>query len=103
MIIDILKALTSLRPNAEWVLNGDAYDGLDWKDHSQVKPTEAEINAEVARLQAEYDATQYQRDRASAYPSIQEQLDMQYWDAINGTTTWQDAINAVKTAHPKGQ
>lgn len=48
-------------------------------------------------------ANAYKVSRASAYPSIQEQLDMQFWDAINGTTTWQDAINAVKTAHPKGQ
>ena len=43
----------------------------------------------------------YKYQRASAYPSIQEQLDMQYWDAINGTTTWQDAINAVKQQFPK--
>lgn len=63
---------------------------------------EQTVQVEMARLQAEYDAREYQRQRAKAYPSIQEQLDMQYWDAINGTTTWQDAINAVKTAHPKG-
>ena len=50
---------------------------------------------------AEYNNTQYQRDRASAYPSIQEQLDMQYWDSVNGTTTWADAIAAVKTRYPK--
>lgn len=46
-------------------------------------------------------ATQYQRDRASAYPSIQEQLDMQYWDSVNGTTTWADSIAAVKAEYPK--
>jgi hypothetical protein len=96
------KALISIRPNSTWVLNGDDYSGLEWLDQSQSKPTEAEINAEIARLQAEYDAKQYQRDRVAEYPSIQEQMDMQYWDAINGTTTWQDAINAVKTKYPKG-
>ncbi len=96
------KAIISLRPNSNWVLRGDSYNGLEWLDQSQTKPTEAEINAEIIRLQAEYDAKQYQRDRASEYPSIQEQMDMQYWDAINGTTTWQDAINAVKTKYPKG-
>lgn len=93
------KAIANLRPNSEWVLRGDT---LEWLDTNTTAPTEAEINAEVSRLQAEYDAKQYQRDRASAYPSIQEQLDMQYWDAINGTTTWQDAINAVKAKYPKG-
>jgi hypothetical protein len=38
--------------------------------------------------------------RAAAYPSMVDQLDMQYWDGINGTTTWADAIQAVKDAHP---
>lgn len=39
--------------------------------------------------------------RAYEYPSLQEQLDMQYWDAVNGTNTWIDAITAVKVALPK--
>ena len=51
---------------------------------------------------AEYIANQYQRDRATAYPSIQEQLDMQYWDKVNGTTNWEDAIAKVKSDIPKG-
>ena len=38
---------------------------------------------------------------AAAYASIGDQLDMQYWDQVNGTTTWKDAIAAVKVAHPK--
>ena len=61
-----------------------------------------EILAKQQELIAEYNAKQYQRDRAKAYPSIQEQLDMQYWDKINGTNNWQDAINAVKAKYPKG-
>jgi hypothetical protein len=95
------KALNSLRPKSQWTLNGDSYDGIEWLDTEQTKPTESEINAEVARLHTEYASKQYQRDRASAYPSIQSQLDMQYWDAINGTTVWQDTINAVKQQYPK--
>ena len=43
----------------------------------------------------------YDMARTRAYPSIQEQLDMQYWDSVNGTTTWADAIAAVKAANPK--
>lgn len=39
--------------------------------------------------------------RIQAYPSIQDQLDMQYWDSVNGTTTWKEAIDAIKDAHPK--
>ena len=47
----------------------------------------------------DYDAKQYQRDRQ--YLSIGNQLDMQYWDQVNGTTTWKDAIAKVKADHPK--
>ena len=50
---------------------------------------------------AEYESTQYARDRAEAYPSLTEQADMAYWDRQNGTTTLDDAIAAVKDANPK--
>jgi hypothetical protein len=55
----------------------------------------------MVELQAEYDANQYQRDKATAYPTIQEQLDMQYWDKVNSTTNWEDAIAKVKSDNPK--
>ena len=95
-MIDKADAITSLRPNSEWTMTGDV---INWLDSNTTKPTDAEINAEVTRLQTEYDANQYQRDRV--YPSIQDQLDMQYWDKVNGTTTWQDAIAKVKADTPK--
>ena len=97
-MITKIEAILSLRPNAQWVLHGDE---IRWYDTEQTQPTEAEIQPEIVRLQAEYDAKQYARDRQKAYPSMQEQLDMQYWDGVNGTTTWQDAIEAVKTGNPK--
>jgi hypothetical protein len=43
----------------------------------------------------------YKDYRAKEYPSIQEQLDLQYWDKINNTTKWEEAINAVKNKYPK--
>tara|TARA_B100000530_G_C15618243_1_gene353276 strand:- start:173 stop:475 length:303 start_codon:yes stop_codon:yes gene_type:complete len=43
----------------------------------------------------------YIEARLLAYPSIGEQLDMQYWDAVNDTTTWKDAIAKVKSDNPK--
>ena len=46
-------------------------------------------------------AVQYQLDRKNAYATIGEQLDMQYWDAVNGTTTWKDHIAKVKADNPK--
>lgn len=57
--------------------------------------------AEIATAAAEAAATEYQRLRAGAYPSLQEQMDMLYWDEVNGTTTWKDAIAKVKADYPK--
>jgi predicted lipoprotein len=99
--MNIHYAILNLAPNAEFYVE-DTYSSIVWKSENIPKPTEAEVNAEISRLQAEYDAKQYQRDRAKDYPSIQEQMDMQYWDAINGTTTWLDAINSIKQKYPKG-
>jgi len=74
---------------------------LEWLNGYVPSFSDSDIDAEVVRLQAEYDAQAYARDRASAYPSLTDQADMQYWDSVNGTTTWADAITAVKEAHPK--
>ena len=55
----------------------------------------------VDAARVELNKLSYQYDRSQAYPSIKEQLDMQYWDSVNGTTTWKDAIAKVKSDHPK--
>jgi hypothetical protein len=91
-------ALSSLLPNGSWGLNGDT---PVYAETVAFKPTEAEIDAEVIRLQEEYDALQYQRDRAVSFPTWQEQMDLQYWDQVNGTTLWKDAIAKVKSDNPK--
>ena len=98
--MDILKidAVLSLVPNAKCVMRGGVI--TVWNSE-ETQPTDAEITAEQERLQAEYDAKQYARDRAVAYASIQDQLDMQYWDNVNGTTTWKDHIAKVKSDNPK--
>jgi len=66
-------------------------------------PSEADVNAKLAELQAIWDAqnADYVVARKKEYKSIQEQLDMQYWDAVNGTTTWKDHIAQVKADNPK--
>jgi hypothetical protein len=70
-------------------------------DAAQYPFTFQQLVDQVTLVQSEYDAKQYQRDRTLAYPSLQKQLDMQYWDSVNGTTIWQDTINAVKQQYPK--
>ena len=98
MSITNFDAIISLRPKAEFSLN----DGvLDWHDKSQTKPTDSEIAAEKTRLETEYTNNKYQRDRAASYPNIKEQLDLQYWDQVNGTTKWKEAIAKVKSDNPK--
>ena len=77
------------------------YENLVIDDESKEKPTKKFLEDELKKQQDEFDVNKYQRDRATSYPSIQEQLDMQYWDAVNGTKKWQEAVAKVKTDNPK--
>ena len=97
-MIEKIDAIISLVGLPEgWLGDGET---VFYKD-DQTPPTDVEIDAEVIRLQAEYDAQEYARNRALAFPSIGDQLDMQYWDQVNGTTTWKDAIAKIKEDNPK--
>ena len=64
------------------------------------KATEDAAASQAATDRATMEAS-YGYKREQDYASIGAQLDQQYWDAVNGTTTWKDAIAAVKAAHPK--
>ena len=94
----MIDAILKINPNAKVTIK--AGGEIVWHEGTTPIPV-ADIEAKMTELQAEYDANQYQRDRATAYPSIQEQLDMQYWDKVNGTTNWEDAIAKVKLDNPK--
>ena len=97
--IDIIeKSILKINPNAKYVIRGRDINSIEWLENTTPIP-KADIEAKMAEVQAEYDANQYQRDRV--YPSIQDQLDMQYWDNINGTTQWKDLITQIKTDNPK--
>ena len=65
------------------------------------KPTIAQLDALETEAQAKEELQTILSTRATAYPSIQEQLDMQYWDKVNGTTNWENAIAKVKLDNPK--
>ena len=95
-MISISTALQSLRPAAEWLILGDE---LTWLDTEQTQPTQAEIDAELTRLQAEFDSQQYQRDRATDYPAIADQLDDIFHNGIDG---WKATIQLTKDKYPKG-
>jgi len=77
---------------------------VEWNDEIKNKwiaKKQKDLENRIEKLKNKYELKQYQIDRAKDYPSIQEQLDMQYWDKINGTNKWQQAINAVKQKYPK--
>jgi len=97
---DIIKSILAINPNAQLTVNGDDINQITWLNETTPIPAN-EILAKQQELIAEYNAKQYQRDREKEYPSIQDQLDMQYWDKVNGTNKWQEAINAVKAKYPK--
>jgi len=65
------------------------------------QPTDAQLDTyeDSANTQDALDILR--NNRKISYPDIAEQLDMQYWDAVNGTTTWKDAIAQVKADNPK--
>ena len=94
----IENAILKINPNAEFSVNANDINQITWLNGTTPIP-KADIEAKMVEVQADYDAKQYQRDRV--YPSIGEQLDMQYWDSVNGTTTWKDAVAKVKSDNPK--
>jgi tRNA A37 N6-isopentenylltransferase MiaA len=100
-LFGVSDALLSLAPGAQWVLAGDDLSGLQWLDENTTAPLEEDIHAEVLRLQAEYDALEYQRLRAPEYPDFKDYLD----GVVKGDQAQIDAYiaacQAVKEKYPK--
>ena len=92
------EAIYNLYPN---VVTIDDTAGAFNAQGNPVTIDEQAVQIEITRLEADYAAKQYQRDRAAAYPSLAEQMDMQYWDSVNGTTVWEDTIAEIKARYPK--
>jgi len=117
------KALLNLRPGAAWSLDGsdkiiweDILVGgiptgqvrpvnLVWLDEIQSCPSREEIEEEVARLEAEWTATDYQRHRQPEYPPLADLADALYWQSKGNDikmAAYLAAVDAVKTKYPKG-
>jgi len=92
-------AITSLRPTSTFSLTED--NVVIWKDVNAAEPSTADIEAEFARLQADFDAKQYQRDRKGQYPPIGDQLDALYHAGVF-PDEMAAKLKAVKDANPKG-
>ena len=93
----ITKAIKSINPNAEVSVNANDINQITW--HNGTTPiSKADIEAKMVEVQADYDAKQYQRDRATAYPSMADQLDDIYH---NGIDAWKATIKITKDKYPK--
>jgi len=98
--IDISQAIKAINPDAQFGYSNEDISTVSWNNGTP-PISKADIEAKQVELQADYDANQYQRDRAAVYPYIGDQMDMIYHDQVDGTTTFKDAIKAIKDAHPK--
>jgi hypothetical protein len=98
---EVAEAIKAIEPNALFVVSNGDIDNIDWNSDDITQPSKTDIEAKIAEQKTEYDNLAYARARAVAYASIQDQLDMQYWDEVNGTTTWKDHIAKVKSDNPK--
>jgi hypothetical protein len=101
MIKDIrvfTEAVQNLLPNVPLHIDGTEYENIHILDETKTKPSKEEVESEVERVRQYYQNTEYQRDRASAYPSIEEQLDVLYHQGYDG---WKASIDEVKDKYPK--
>ena len=94
-MIKKIHAILSLVPGAEVTVTGNV---VQWHNPSIAPVTEEQIATELARLQTQYDANEYQRQRAAEYPSIPDQLDTLYH---SGLDAWKAQIKTVKDKYPK--
>jgi len=113
-IIDAIKACQEENnPNVQFTINYESLESIiDLSGMQQFRGPDPEpgplsftfedVLSKKDKLEAEYEAQTYARDRATAYPSTGDQLDMIYKDMKNSTTTHADAVEAVKTKYPKG-
>ena len=99
-MITIGTTILAINSNAQFRIVDNNLDTIEWLNGT-TPISKADIEAKMVELQTAYDNNAYQRVRATAYPSTGEQLDMQYWDSVNGTTTWKDAVAKVKADNPK--
>ena len=99
------EAIRKAYPNA--VLIDDGTGAFDASGNA-ISLTQSDIDAARTTLDNEAAAILYRKQRTgeagttdTIYASIGDQLDMQYKDAVNGTTTWKDHVAAVKAKYPK--
>ena len=90
-----MKAIYALYPDVVTIREQEDGSVLAYDQNENI------VTINMSDVNAWTDPTAYKYQRQEAYASIGDQLDMQYHDSMNGTTTWKDHIASVKEAHPK--
>jgi hypothetical protein len=80
-MISTQQAVISLRPNTEWSMNGDDVEGIIWHTQGVTPLTEAEVQAEIARLEAEAE-TKAEADAAATAAAIAHAKSLGFTDAM---------------------
>ncbi len=80
--------------------NGQGPYIKEWNVSGVAQPTDEQLNAVDSAADLSERQNAVRATRRTAYGDLGSQLDMQYWDNVNGTTTWKDHVAAVKTANP---
>ncbi len=96
-MIKIVDAILAIKSDAQVSIIDNDVDKITWLNGA-APISKADIEAKKAELQADYDAKEYQRDRAKEYPSIADQLDDIYH---NGIDAWKATIKVTKDKYPK--
>ena len=88
-------------PEVDFSLQNDGGDTYikSWMS-GDAQPTVSAIETAHTEWQAAYDSQEYARNRKAEYDQL-NQFEMQFDDQLNGTTTWVDAISAIKQEFPK--
>lgn len=97
--MDITAILSEKYSGAQWTLNGDDYEGLEWLDESP-KPTEAELEAHWPEVQTARALKTAQMARAKAYSQTADPLFFKYQRGEAIEAEWLAAVEAVRQAHP---
>ena len=96
-------ALTEMCPDCQFVLRGYEYEDIEWSDkNAHEMPSRDALEQKIREIMHRQRArNSYVPQRMRAYPSIQDQLDMLFWDQVNGTNAWKETIQAIKNRYPK--
>tara|TARA_R100000734_G_C3254332_1_gene54908 strand:+ start:333 stop:644 length:312 start_codon:yes stop_codon:yes gene_type:complete len=103
-MIRLSDAIYAINSNAKFIIRANDIDRITWTDGT-TPIAKADIEAKMTELQTNYDNQEYARNRAAAYPSLQEFAEAYCEKEIGAETTkWDEYVvkyNKVRTDNPK--